>query len=73
MKKMYRMLVLGVLAGLLFGGMLWAEDGEVCWRHLILVSEDLSLNSLVLKTTGSAHMNELGTAIIIGVSEATLT
>ena len=28
MKKMYRMLVLGVLAGLLFGGMLWAEDGD---------------------------------------------
>ncbi|MFZ2149245.1 MAG: hypothetical protein WAV28_18695 [Sedimentisphaerales bacterium] len=27
MKKVCRMLVLGVLAGLLFGGMLWAEDG----------------------------------------------
>jgi len=30
MKKICRMLVLGVLAGLLFGGMLWAEDGD---RH----------------------------------------
>lgn len=28
MKKIYRMLVLGVLAGLLFGRMLWAEDGD---------------------------------------------
>ncbi len=28
MKKMYRMLVLGVLAGLLLGGMLLAEDGD---------------------------------------------
>jgi len=28
MKKMYRMLVLGLLAGLLFGGILWAEDGD---------------------------------------------
>jgi len=28
MKRMYRMLVLGVLAGLLFGGMLLAEDGD---------------------------------------------
>jgi len=28
MKKTYRMLVLGVLAGLLLGGMLWAEDGD---------------------------------------------
>jgi len=30
MKKICRMLVLGVLAGLLLGGMLWAEDGD---RH----------------------------------------
>lgn len=28
MKKICRMLVLGVFAGLLFGGMLWAEDGD---------------------------------------------
>jgi regulator of replication initiation timing len=28
MKKVYRMLVLGMLAGLVFGGMLWAEDGD---------------------------------------------
>ena len=28
MKKICRILVLGVLAGLLFGGMLWAEDGD---------------------------------------------
>jgi len=28
MKKVCRMLVFGVLAGLLFGGMLWAEDGD---------------------------------------------
>ena len=28
MKKIYRMLVLGVLAGLLFSGILWAEDGD---------------------------------------------
>ena len=28
MKKKYRMLVLGLLAGLLFGGILWAEDGD---------------------------------------------
>ncbi len=28
MKKIYRMLVLGMLAGLVFGGILWAEDGD---------------------------------------------
>ncbi len=28
MKKVCRMLVLGMLAGLVFGGMLWAEDGD---------------------------------------------
>ncbi len=28
MKKIYRMLLLGMFAGLVFGGMLWAEDGD---------------------------------------------